>query len=169
MAGELHNPVPDHRERLDDERESELAGVARADREREQGDVPPDPRDELRSEITTALNCACAENESNTPDFLLAEYLLGCLRVFDAAVRARDAWHSTEPAMPGTAPSQAVSDDLPRVAVSNEEMVTVRDAMRGLHRMVEQLRDGEREQFVLMHHGQMVARVVPIERTGEAA
>lgn len=50
-----------------------------------------------------------------------------------------------------------------RVAVSNDELVTVRDAMRGLHKMVEQLQGGEREQFVLMHKGQMVARIVPVE------
>lgn len=50
-----------------------------------------------------------------------------------------------------------------RVAVSNDELVTVRDAMRGLNRMVAQLQAGERDQFVLMHKGCMVARIVPIK------
>lgn len=42
MAGELTPQVPDHRERLDDERESELARVARADRERDYAPASPD-------------------------------------------------------------------------------------------------------------------------------
>lgn len=50
-----------------------------------------------------------------------------------------------------------------RVSVANDELVTVRDTMRGLNRMVEQLQSGEREQFVLMHHGRMVARLVPVD------
>jgi hypothetical protein len=49
------------------------------------------------------------------------------------------------------------------VTVANDELATVRDAMRGLNRMVEQLLSGEREQFVLMRGGQMVARLVPID------
>lgn len=50
-----------------------------------------------------------------------------------------------------------------RVTVANDELVTVRDAMRGLNRMVEQLQAGERDQFVLIQRGRMVARVVPID------
>lgn len=49
-----------------------------------------------------------------------------------------------------------------RVHVSNDELVTVRDAMRELNRMVTQLEDGRAEQFVLMHRGRMVAAVVPL-------
>lgn len=47
----------------------------------------------LRKEIETALNRHSAENGSDTPDFILAEYLVGCLRAFDAAVSAREAWY----------------------------------------------------------------------------
>lgn len=49
------------------------------------------------------------------------------------------------------------------VSVSNSELVTVRDAMRGLHKLVEQLQSGECQQFVLLQRGRMVARLVPIE------
>lgn len=62
---------------------------------------------ELLSQLTTAINSVSAENGSDTPDFILAHYLLGCLRAFDAAVTDRDRWYgrgrSTQglPAQPG--------------------------------------------------------------------
>lgn len=46
----------------------------------------------LRREIEVALNRASAENQSDTPDFILAEFLIGCLRSFDAAVNRRREW-----------------------------------------------------------------------------
>jgi hypothetical protein len=49
---------------------------------------------DLRKEIETAINCCSAENGSNTPDFILAEFLTDCLAAFDKAVRARTDWHS---------------------------------------------------------------------------
>lgn len=48
------------------------------------------------------------------------------------------------------------------ITVSNEELVTVRDAMRGLHTMVARLERGEVDKFVLMHRGRMIAAVVPL-------
>lgn len=54
-----------------------------------------------------------------------------------------------------------------RVTVGNENLVTVRDAMRGLNRMVDQLAAGEIDKFVLMHHGRMVAAVVPLTEVAE--
>lgn len=47
----------------------------------------------LRREIEQALNRECAENRSNTPDFILAEYLIDCLNAFDKSVNAREAWY----------------------------------------------------------------------------
>ena len=47
----------------------------------------------LRDRITTAINSASAENGSNTPDFILAEYLTDCLAAFDKASRAREKWY----------------------------------------------------------------------------
>lgn len=54
-----------------------------------------------------------------------------------------------------------------RVAVTNDELVTVRDAMRGMNRMVERLEAGEVEKFVLMHRGRMVAAIVPLREVSE--
>lgn len=49
----------------------------------------------LRDEIETAINRNSAENGSNTPDFILAEYLTDCLAAFDKASNAREKWHGT--------------------------------------------------------------------------
>ena len=50
----------------------------------------------LRDEIETAINRNSAENGSNTPDFILAEYLTDCLAAFDKASRAREKWFGKE-------------------------------------------------------------------------
>ena len=47
----------------------------------------------LRIDIENAINRVCAENESNTPDFILAEYLMSCLEAFDKATKMRDDWY----------------------------------------------------------------------------
>lgn len=53
------------------------------------------PRD-LKRDLASLLNRACAENGSNTPDFVLAEYLTSCLAAFDAAAKARDQWYGVK-------------------------------------------------------------------------
>ncbi len=47
----------------------------------------------LRKEIEQAINKNSLENESDTPDFILAEYLTDCLRAFDKAVNRREKWY----------------------------------------------------------------------------
>ena len=47
---------------------------------------------EFREKLEELINRHSLENGSQTPDFILAEYLSGCLDVFDRAVRARAAW-----------------------------------------------------------------------------
>jgi hypothetical protein len=50
-----------------------------------------------------------------------------------------------------------------KVEVSNEELRTVRDAMRELNRMIDLLECGDSEKFVLTKHGQMRAVVLSVE------
>ena len=50
----------------------------------------------LRKDIETAINRNCAENGSNTPDFILAEYLTDCLAAFDKASRSREKWYGKD-------------------------------------------------------------------------
>jgi hypothetical protein len=49
---------------------------------------------QLRKDIEQAINRNCAENESDTPDFILAEYLVSCLEAFDTAVNSRSKWYN---------------------------------------------------------------------------
>lgn len=48
---------------------------------------------DLEATIAALLNSACAENESDTPDFILANYLIGCLTNFNKTVKARENWY----------------------------------------------------------------------------
>lgn len=52
---------------------------------------------ELREKIEQAVNSVSAENGSDTPDFILAEYLCDCLKAFDKASNARSKWHGYIP------------------------------------------------------------------------
>ena len=58
----------------------------------------------LEAELAALLNCHSQENESNTPDFILAQYLLGCLAVFTTAVQQRETWwgRNAAPSEPGS-------------------------------------------------------------------
>lgn len=48
---------------------------------------------DLTRELTNTLNAYSAENDSETPDFILAQYLIGCLKVFNDATVAREKWY----------------------------------------------------------------------------
>ena len=48
----------------------------------------------FRRTIEEVINCHCKENESNTPDFILANYLCNCLDAFTLATKSRDKWYS---------------------------------------------------------------------------
>jgi hypothetical protein len=43
-------------------------------------------------ELQELINKYSMENGSNTPDFILAEYLRDCLVAFDKAVHVREEW-----------------------------------------------------------------------------
>lgn len=47
----------------------------------------------FREELASILNRHSIENFSNTPDFILAQYLIDCLDAFETACRARDTWY----------------------------------------------------------------------------
>lgn len=50
----------------------------------------------LRFDIEQVINVHSAENGSDTPDFILSEYLTDCLASFDKAVNAREKWYGRE-------------------------------------------------------------------------
>lgn len=53
----------------------------------------PDRETQFAQRLEGLLNAHCQENASNTPDFILAQYLLGCLATWNAAVQRREQWY----------------------------------------------------------------------------
>ena len=43
----------------------------------------------FRDALRDLINCHCQENDSDTPDFILADYLINCLESFNKATRKR--------------------------------------------------------------------------------
>lgn len=48
---------------------------------------------DFEKELRHLLNSYSMENESNTPDFILARYLTGCLRLFNVTANSRAEWY----------------------------------------------------------------------------
>lgn len=68
---------------------------------------------EFRKSLEHAINCNSMENGSDTPDFILAEYLAGCLTSFDQAMAAREKWYGRPIGTIATPPGIA-EEDQPR-------------------------------------------------------
>ncbi len=51
----------------------------------------------FQEELRSLINKCCKENESNTPDFILAQYLESCLTAFNTATQQRDNWYGRDP------------------------------------------------------------------------
>lgn len=68
----------------------------------------------LRTDLAAAINRHSAENGSNTPDFILAEYLNDCLAAFDRAMRARQGWYGSNADALDTLLEAAPAKDAPR-------------------------------------------------------
>lgn len=56
------------------------------------GLMPEEPKT-LERAIEHAINKFSAENGSNTPDFILAQFLMGALAAWDGAVKRREEWY----------------------------------------------------------------------------
>ncbi len=48
-------------------------------------------------ELTSLINRHSMEGASNTPDYILAQYMNSCLLAFDTAVQQRETWHGRDP------------------------------------------------------------------------
>ena len=48
---------------------------------------------DLEHALAAALNRFSAENASDTPDWILAQYLLGCLAAWNTGVQQRETWY----------------------------------------------------------------------------
>jgi hypothetical protein len=54
----------------------------------------------FEKELEALINRHSQENASNTPDFILAQYMAACLAAFNTAVQQREAWYHRD-ARPG--------------------------------------------------------------------
>lgn len=51
----------------------------------------------FQKELTSLINRYSKENDSNTPDFILAEYINNCLKSFSHTIHLRDQWYGFKP------------------------------------------------------------------------
>lgn len=51
---------------------------------------------EFTKDLKNLINTHSLENLSNTPDWILAEYLTACLKNFSLVMEAREEWHGRE-------------------------------------------------------------------------
>lgn len=55
---------------------------------------------DFERQLLELLNITSQENASNTPDFILAQYMIACLAAFNTAVQQRETWYGRD-ARPG--------------------------------------------------------------------
>ena len=48
----------------------------------------------FQAELAAVINKYSREGRSNTPDFILARYLVNCLEAYEAAMERREEWRS---------------------------------------------------------------------------
>jgi len=77
----------------------------------------------FRKELEYLINMYSKENVSNTPDFILADYLQVCLNAFDMTVNARDTWYGVR-LEPGRS-SFLCTDPEEESAISEESFGTI--------------------------------------------
>lgn len=51
---------------------------------------------DFRKELASLLNRHSVENRSNTPDFILANYMARCLTAFELAIQDRENWYGVK-------------------------------------------------------------------------
>ena len=61
-------------------------------------------KENFEKELQSLLNRNCKENDSNTPDFILAKYMSNCLASFNTATQQRETWYGRDNSRPSFAP-----------------------------------------------------------------
>lgn len=70
--------------------------------------TPCQKRKELIKRIAEAINSVSRENESNTPDYILAEMLVDHLEAFEYASLKREEWYGKSLSIGGSQTSDVV-------------------------------------------------------------
>jgi hypothetical protein len=50
-------------------------------------------KNSFKKELTSLINRYSMENDSNTPDYVLADYLFKCLETFNESIKDRNSWY----------------------------------------------------------------------------
>jgi hypothetical protein len=53
-------------------------------------------KDLFRTELRQLINRFSIDNESNTPDFLLAQYLMRCLSAYEETIQGTNLWNGNK-------------------------------------------------------------------------
>jgi hypothetical protein len=53
-------------------------------------------REQFKKELEHLINKHSMENGSDTPDYMLADYLMGCLDNFNSIVQSREKWYGRD-------------------------------------------------------------------------
>lgn len=80
---------------------------------------------DLRSALASVLNRHSRENGSNTPDWILAQYLANCLDAYDVAVGARAQWYGRVDSIGGPLLVPRVAEHASDCAVHNAPALPV--------------------------------------------
>jgi len=113
---------------------------------------------EFEKKLAALINECSMENGSNTPDFLLAKYLVGCLVNYNAAIMARESWYGRTPET-FTAPNRSVGG-MARMSTAGEVpadsplrmcMASVELERVGVHNCVHSALPGS--EFCVIHQG----------------
>ena len=84
------------------------------------GATMPDRHTAFAQRLEALINAHSQENGSDTPDFILAQYLLGCLAVWNDAVKRREKWYGREAGRHDPQYATAVPLDVPNAGNSGD-------------------------------------------------
>ncbi|MCK9209213.1 MAG: hypothetical protein M0P61_00115 [Ignavibacteriaceae bacterium] len=90
-------------------------------------------------DIATIINQHSRENASNTPDFILAEYLERCLITFEMASNAREKWYGKKLSIGGTDsnfPEEGILKDI-IFMIRSEFLLNTQNYPKEYHSMVD--------------------------------
>jgi hypothetical protein len=90
-----------------------------------------EPETTLLDEIRSAINRNSAENDSDTPDFILARFLTECLNAWNKTVAEREKWYNRS-----CGGSKSITDNfhpnqpLSRLTAAEQELAAIRAEMK---------------------------------------
>lgn len=97
-------------------------------------DSLPVPQQSFREALTELVNSQCREDASNTPDYLLAQFLTGSLEIVEELIRTRDRWYSVHlsPGNSHFSPTGVFEPNIGEIAYEAFHASSERDGTYGL-------------------------------------